>query len=171
MQERNQLRVGIVANASQRTSSGSTYTAVPVAGVAGIRIEDGKAFHYLWVGCNQRRRCTSRRGLRDEWLLHEALRILILLLHLRSDSRVSVVISITRYTKRRVGNQEEQECAYRDWPSPWPAFEPSIQKRHRGKDEREDSRENDSANERPIAAQEFKPLKRRSVIPLGRRQK
>src|ERR1700721_680853 len=102
MKERNQLRVGIfLANPSERTSSGSSYTAVPVAGVAGIRIEDGKAFQHRRVGCNQRRRCASRRGLRDEWLLHEALRVLILLLHLRSDSRVSVVISITRYAKRR----------------------------------------------------------------------
>src|SRR6202035_1790641 len=135
MKERNQLRVGIfLANGNQRTSSGSTYTAVPVAGVAGIRIEDGKALQYLWVGCNQRRRGTSRRVLRDEWLLHEALRVLILLLHLHSDSRVAVVISITRYTKRRVGNQEEQECAYRDWPSPRPAFESAIQKWDGGKD-------------------------------------
>src|ERR1700693_3761107 len=111
MKERNQLRVGIfLANPSERTSSGSSYTAVPVAGVAGICIEDGKAFHYLWVSCNQRRRCTSRRGLRDEWFLHEALRVLVLLLHLRSYSRVSVVVSITRHAKRRVGNQEEQGC-------------------------------------------------------------
>src|ERR1700756_2567417 len=135
MKERNQLRVGIfLANPSERTSSGSTYTAVPVAGGAGIRIEDGKTFQYLWVGCNQSRRCTSRRGLRDEWFCHEALRVFVLLLHLRSDPRVSVVVSITRHAKRRVGNQEEQECAYRDWPSPWPAFESSIQKWHGGKD-------------------------------------
>src|ERR1700722_4843308 len=106
MKERNQLPVGIfLTNGNQRTSSGSSYATVPVAGVARIRIEDGKAFQYLWVGRNQSRRSTSRRGLRDEWFRHEALRVLVLLLHLRSYSRVSVVVSITGYTKRRVGNQ------------------------------------------------------------------
>src|SRR6266700_1007998 len=172
MKERNQLRVCIfLADARQRTGSGSAYSAVAVAGVAGIRLEDGEPLQDPWVGSNQRSRCTSRRGLRDKWFLHKVLRILILLPHLCRYSRIAVVIPITGYTERRVGNQEEQECAYHDWPSPWPAFEPSIQKRYGGKDQRKDSGQDDAANQRPAATQIFEPLKRRSVIPFGPWQK
>ncbi len=82
--------------------------AVSVAGVAGVSLEEGLSLQYRWVGRGQCSGGTPCRGFRHKGLLHEGLRILILLAHLRRHSRISIVVPITGYyqeTYRQSGRE------------------------------------------------------------------
>ena len=111
--QRNQLRFGIfLANARQRTCGGGAYASVSMAGAARLSLKESLSLQHLWVGRNQRSRYTACSRFRNEGLLHEGLRILILLAHLRRHPRITIIVPIAGYAKRRISNQEEKERAH-----------------------------------------------------------
>ena len=59
-------------------------------------LKEGLSLQHLWVSRNQRgSRYTPGGRFRSEGLLHEGLRILILLAHLRGHPRIAIVVPIT----------------------------------------------------------------------------